>query len=293
MSNAKSKCAEVVKLPADVVCKFNKDLKTQISDEWSKINSSRTMIECNEMVRGYKLCCFNMTEETYRYYRDIDNFEIFDVLKSTEIIQTNIDTYIKKNVELSTEIKTGSKLLNDLKTKLHDANNAACAMRNCLKSILGFTDDNVPKEISKVTEIAKALSSDGQYAAEALVKIAGIHTFADVAGLKDFGQKLVIAAKELKTKVDENARKAAEETRAAQTELTNSINELNNIEFRYFGENSTLNALLHTREFICEGECDPIEVVEEICKEFNDKPVETPPAPQKGKGGKYSKDDRD
>ena len=291
MANPNANCSNGPTKPANIVCIYHKDIKDKMDVNISEISTSNTLISYYEMVRGYKLCCLSMAEETYQFYRDIDNFELFDMKRSTEIILTNVEGYIKKNGDLAKSIKEGSKMLNDLKVKLHDANNAACAMSNCLKSIFTFSDGEIPEVISDITQSAKSLSEDGQKAAEALVKIAGIHTFSNVDGLKSFSQKLGEAMKQFKTLSDEYMAKAAEDAKAAQTELTKSIDDLNNTEFKCFGETSALNAHNSTITFMCESTCSPIERVEEICKVVSQK--EDGEESQGGKqGGKYSKDDR-
>jgi hypothetical protein len=297
MANPNTNCSNGPTKPANIVCLYTKDIKDKREVSNSEVSSSNTLISYYEMLRGYKLCCLSMAEETYKFYRDIDNYELFDMQKSTEIIQTNVEAYIKKNGDLAKSIKEGSKMLNDLKVKLHDANNAACAMSNCLKSIFAFPDGAIPKEITDVTQAAKTLSEDGQKAAEALVKIAGIHTFSNVDGLKSFSQKLSEAMKQFKALSDEYMKKAAEDAKVAQTELTKSVEELNKAEFKCFAETSALNANNSTIEFICEdeagngNECKPIEEVENICMKVSKKPEEQGNLSGK-QGGKYTKDDR-
>jgi hypothetical protein len=249
------------------ICEHHRVLKDKKGVSESEIKASSILISYHDMVRGYKLCCLNMAEETHRFYRDIDNYELFDIQKSTEIIQANVDKHSKKNGELAKCIKEGSKMFNDLKVKLHDANNAACAMHNCLKSILGFTDDEVPSEVSSITSLAKELSQDGQNAAEALVKIAGIQTFANVEELKPSAKNLVDKMKQFKKTTDEHIKKAGEDAKSAQAELTRVIEELNTEEFRCFEETNTCNGLTDTINFICEGKCEPISTVDDICED--------------------------
>ena len=295
MANLNSNCTNGPTKPANIVCTYKKDINDKKDISISEVSSSNTLISYYEMVRGYKLCCLSMAEKTYQFYRDIDNYELFDMQKSTEIIQTNVEVYIKKNGDLAKSIKEGSKLLNDLKVKLHDANNAACAMSNGLKSIISSPDDHIVEKITDITHAAKILSDDGQKAAEAIVKIAGIHTFSNVDGLKSFSQKTGEAIKQFKALSDEYMKKAAEDVKAAQTELTKSIEELNKAEFKCFGETSALNANNSTIEFICEekagNECKSIEEVENICMKVSKKPEEQDNLCGK-QGGKFAKGDR-
>ena len=103
------------------------------------------------MARGYKLCTLPNRENV----RTITMTWITTSSSTSEergIIEANIVEYAKRNDEFGKLIKEGSKRLNDLKAKLHEANNASCAMRNCLQSIIGFGDNDVPPELKAVTD---------------------------------------------------------------------------------------------------------------------------------------------
>lgn len=271
MKNEKNcNCANEANKLAGAICAHRKGLQDKNNTAVGENEASKTLIYQYESKRGYKLCCLSMAEETHRFYRDIDNYELFDMLRSAEIIQVNVDGYSKKNAELAKMIKDGSKMLNELKDKLHDANNAACAMYNCLKSIMGFSDDKVPTEISNITATAKSLSEDGKAAAEALVTIAGIHTFSNVDELKPFSKNLVDKLTLFKKTTNDYIKKAAEDAKTAQTELTKAIDELNTEEFKFFEGDSVSNGLSATLDFICNGQCESISVVDDICQELTE-----------------------
>lgn len=288
MSDTKNDCSKAPNYPVlEVICDYSKNKRGEKKNSRSRIKALRTDIECNEMVRGYKLCCFNLLEKTYHYYRDIDNDELHDMHKSCELIQGKVDAYIKKSAELATGIKDGSKWLNDLKGKLQDVNNEACKMHNCLKSILAPKD--LPPIVGELTECSKILSEQGQIAAESLAVIAGIQSFADLSSLKKYGQKFAEVMKAFKTQNDDLINQSSEELKSAQIELSSSIASLNEKEFALFFENSNFNALDMTHDFICEEDCQPIECIKEICQELNEAPEEPsvpPPPPVKPKPGK-------
>ncbi len=269
MANTKINGNNGQKKPFNVICTYHKVLKDKKKTSESRVESVKKEVEFLEMLRGYKLCCLNIAEETHDFYRDLDNYELYDMQHSTELIQINVEAYKNKKLEMAKTVTDASKMLNDLKVKLHDANNAACTMRNCLKSILGFTDENIPEEINKITGSAKSLSENGQKAAEALIKIAGIQTFSNADSLKSFGQKLVDVVKLLKSASDEFIKKAAEEAKIAQVDLTKTIKDLNQIEFDDFGAKNSLNAVSSSIKFICEGQCQPIDEVGEICRKIS------------------------
>ena len=57
--------------------------------------------------------------------------------------------------------------------------------------------------------------------------------------------------------------------KAAQKEVSAVIENLNSEDFNLMEETSLLAGLKETSEFICEGECQGIDRIEEICKEAN------------------------
>ncbi len=270
MDNANCNGGGDLRTPANIVCEFQKGLRKEKAASKSRREKSIILIERSELARGYKLCTLDETEKTWDFYHDLDNYELFDFQRSAEIIKDDITRdktgYAKQDEALSKLIQESSKQLSELKAKLLKANNDSCAMRNCLQSILGFSDDSVPEQLKAVTDMARSLSEDSQEAAKAMVKIAGIHTFANIGTLKQLSEKFLQDVKELKTLTDGYITSAAEAEKAAQKEVTGIIDELNNEEFQLFEETSILNGIRSTIKFICEGECPPIECVEEICK---------------------------
>lgn len=270
------------------VCKFHKKLTTEHAAHKEGLGASQIRIEAWEIVRGYAICGLAKTEKTFEFYRDLNNFELFDMKDSAEIIKGNIDEHVKKDTELGKSINQVSKSLNDLQVKLHDANNAACTMRNCLQSLLGFKDDDVPGELRSVTHLAKELSKDGKKAAEAMVHVAGIHTFSNLETLTSFGANLTGKLTALKELVDKLINTAEADEKKAQTDLIGVLKQLNAEEFASFRTTAIVNAEDSTIDFICKGQCEPIECVEEICKTLGKKDSNAGNHP-----GCYSKGDMD
>lgn len=256
------------------VCKFHNKLTVDHALHTEGRDASQIKIEAWEVVRAYAICSLSKYEQTFEYYRDLTNFELFDMKDSAEIIRANIDEYVKQDTALGKLISDVSKSLNDLQVKLHSANNAACTMRNCLQSSLGFKDDEMPNELKDVTDLAKALSKDGKKAAHAMVSVAGIHTFSNLETLKKFGSDLTVKLTALGTLTDSLITTAKADQEKAQTELIKVLKQLNAQEFESYGLTGIVNAEHRTLEFICEGQCGSIECVEEICKELGSKESE-------------------
>lgn len=256
------------------VCKFHKQLTDQHTLHTQELDASKIKIEGWEAVRAYAICSLAKSEQTFEYYRDLTNYELFDMNDSVQRIKANIDEYVKQDGELSKLISDVSKSLNDLQVKLHDANNAACAMRNCLQSTLSFKDDKMPEELKGVIEKAKDLSKDGKQAAEAMVKVAGIHTFSNLETLQPFGTSLTNKLTALKTLTDGLIATAKADQEKSQTELLGVLKELNIAEFGPFRTVAEINAEDNTLNFICKEECEPIECVEKICMSLGSKESE-------------------
>lgn len=258
------------------VCKFYKNLTKLQKLEENKRAISSIKKKSLEIERSYAACSLEKSETTFSYYRDLNNAELSDMKSSSEIIKANIDKHaMMDTVDLGKEINDTSKLLNELKNKLHEANNAACSMRNCLQSLLGFKDDCVPKQLECVTALAKTLSKDGRNVADAMVSVAGIHTFSNIETLQPFADRLTTKLSSLKGEVDSLAVKARGNEEDAQSELSEVLERLNIEEFECFNTSANINAYDSTRNFICKGECRSIECVNEICKKLGKKETDT------------------
>jgi len=290
MANTNANCGSEVPGPAEIICTFQKNLRDERTASESKYGGSAVQIEGFELARGYKLCTLAKTEETFSFYRDIDNYELFDATRSAEIVLENITGYGKADETLGNVMKEAAKMLGELKTKMHDANNAACTMRNCLKSVIGFSSE--PAQLTTITDAAKHLSEHSQKAAEAIVKIAGIHTFANVSSLKDHATRLSDGLKAAKTTMDAYIKKSGEDAKGAQKDLTAVIDSINTEQFTYDEELSKHRGLETTIAFICEGKCHPIDEVENICMKMSAVEQE-PDAKEPAQQPPHARGDRD
>lgn len=257
------------------VCRFHKGQTDSKKLEGGNLDVSRTKQDSLESDRRYAVCSLAKSEETFKYYRDMNNFELVDMVDSANTIKGKIDTDVKADAELGKKIAEASKVLNDLQVKLHEANNAACSMRNCLQSLLGFNEDCIPVELTCILDSAKKLSKDGKSAADAMVSIAGIHTFSDIETLQPFATDLTEKLVVLKKLTDSLAANAKKDGESAQADLVKILNQLNKAEFESFHITSRLAAHDSTLEFICEKQCESICRVDEICRELGNKAKST------------------
>jgi hypothetical protein len=260
--------------PDTPICKYHKQIASEHNSHIQELDTTKTKIEAWEVVRAYAICSLAKSEQTFEYYQDLTNFELFDMNDSVQIIKANIDEGVKQDDELGKLILDVSKSLNDLQVKLHDANNAACTMRNCLQSTLSFKDDKLPEQLKDVIGKAKDLSKGGKQAAEAMVKVAGIHTFSNLETLQPFGTSLANKLIALRTLTDGLIATAKKDQETSQTELLDVLKQLNKVEFESFRTAVKINAEKNTLDFICKEECEPIECVEKICMSLGSKESE-------------------
>ncbi len=175
--------------------------------------------------------------------------------------------------------KEDSKLLADLKAKIIEANDAACIMRNCIKNSLGLpgsqnthTDPLINQVLLDLTGVMTKvadLNTDGRTAFDSVVTIAGIQTFTNTDGLKPFGVQLSDAVKAFQVAITGSIKTAEDDVKAAQTELTKVLEELNQIRFEKDAEDAKTAAWGATRNFICKGDCDDGATVDQFCNKIS------------------------
>lgn len=253
------------------VCRFHKGQADSKKLEEGNLEVSRTKQNSLESDRRYAVCSLAKSEETFKYYRNMNNFELVDMVDSANTIKGKIDADVKADAELGKKIAETSKVLNDLHVKLHEANNAACSMRNCLQSLLGFNDNCIPVELTCVLDSAKGLSDDGKSAANAMVNIAGIHTFSNIETLQPFATGLIEKLVVLNKLTDSLAANAKKDGESTQADLVKILTQLNKAEFDSFHITGRIAAHASTLEFICEKPCESICRVDEICGELGKK----------------------
>lgn len=250
------------------VCKFHKEMTEGKKSSKDKRQVSQIKIASLKIERSYAACNLASSATTQEFYQNLNTFELSGMVASADIIKSDIDARAGLDTgELSTMIADASKLLGDLQSNLHAANNAACSMHNCFKSLLG-KDNPIPPELNDVTDLAKKLSENGKDVADAMVKVAGIHTFSNLETLQPFAGRLVDKLKALKSSTDELAEGAGNDGKAARDELTEVLKQLNQEEFNCFHSTSEINAYTSTLDFICKERCEPITCVEAICKKL-------------------------
>ena len=248
-----------------VICESLKVIKSDKKTAESGYTSNQTLQQSKETARGYKICCLDKAEESHAVYQDIMSCITLENYKKSEIIQTNIDMYIKKDDEIDKLINDSSKLLNEMKVKIEDAHNAACAMSNCIKNKV-LPKSGKPSKDGKVGEVehelkeimdkTKELDEKGQNAFESIVTAAGIHTFTNTVSLKDFATQLMAAMKSFKECVDTNVKSTEVDVATSREELNTVVEELAQIICNKKSEAATGQGLESVIEFVCESDCE-------------------------------------
>ncbi|MEL6812863.1 MAG: hypothetical protein AAFP76_16165 [Bacteroidota bacterium] len=250
--------------PDTVVCESLKVIKNDKNAADSLKSAGDTLEESKKTARAYKICCLSKAEESHGVYQDMMSCITIENYKKTEIIQKSVDEYIKKDDEIEKLIKESSKLLNDLRVKLEEANNAACAMSNCVKnkilpksgsSTKNVKVGNIEMLLKEILAKTKTLDEKGQNAFESAVTIAGIQTFTNTGSLKDFVAKLMDAMKIFKACVETNIKSTGEDVTKSREELNVVVEELAQIACDTATYSTTGQGLQSVIDFICEGEC--------------------------------------
>jgi|GEM_PF-1754117 len=265
--------------PDGILCECQTNLKSDYNAALSQAEGKKTLKDSKTEARRYKLCCLAKAELTRTTYRDIDNYVALTATKGTETIQKHIDDFIKKDAELAKMIKDDSKMLADLKLKIGEAYDSACMMKNCIKNALEIKDDKntdadplknqVLQDLSVIMGKMAELNTDGRTVFDSVVTIAGIQTFTNTDGLKPFGVQLSDAVKVFQAAITGNIKTAEDDVKAAQTELTKVIEELNQISFEKDDADAKAAAWGATRKFICDGECDDTKSVDDFCNKIS------------------------
>lgn len=265
--------------PDGILCDCQKNLLFDYKAAQSQAEGKKTLKDSKIEARRYKICCLTRAEVTRTTYRDIDNFVAYNATKGIEVIQKHIDDFIKKDAELAKMIKDDSKLLADLKLKIVEANDSACMMKNCIKYALGVNGSKnvdldpliiqVLEDLSDVMVEMDVINTAGRTVFDSVVTIAGIQTFTNTDGLKPFGVQLSDTVKAFQVAITGGIKTSEDDVKAAQTELTKVIEELNQISFEKDAEDVKAAAWGATRKFICEGDCDEDDRVDRFCNKIS------------------------
>ncbi|MCX2680316.1 hypothetical protein OOZ15_10225 [Galbibacter sp. EGI 63066] len=263
--------------PDTVICGNLKVIKTDKKNTNSSYKSGKTRQESMERARAYKICCLEKAEESLDVYLDIMTCISIGNFKKTEIIQSSVDEYIKKDDAIEKLIKESSALLNGMRVKLEEANNAACAMSNCIKNkILPKSGDvntkpklvEIEEALKEITDKTKKLDEKGQNAFESVVTIAGIQTFTNTESLKGFAKLLMEAMKKFKDCVNTNIESTDDDVTSIREQLNTTVEELAQVICDKKGFLTHEEGLEAVIKFVCEGECD--DNCLDLCKEIKD-----------------------
>lgn len=299
MATKSKESTDKILKPGDVICDYHKKLKKEKEGFELGMETAQLAMQQANIERGYEMCCLEMSEMTRGYYTDMKNYELHDMLKSTEIISTNLSDFVAKKATLQDMIQSSAKNLSDLKNKLHEAHDAACAMRNCINRHLDLGEgssgadadasQDVKVALDNVMNASSSLDTDSQDAAEAMVKVAGIQTFTDVEGVQEMVDALKDLVTSLHTSADGYIEAADQQVDTTQEGVLKAVEDLNTAEFDRYGNKTSKIGVQRTLYYICNGYCQPINYVEYICQSMG----KNEPGPNKSSSsGIVKKDER-
>lgn len=261
--------------PETVICENLKVIKNEKENASSSATASGTNQTAKETIRAYKICCLEKAEESKQFYNDIYTCIALGNYKKAVIVQKNVDDYIKKDGDIEKLIKESSAQINELRIKIEEAHNEACAMSNCVKNKLlpkkgnsykGDSKNKIEDSLKEIMDITKKLDEKGQNAFDSIVTLAGIQTFTNTEGLKQFVTAFIDKIKIFKESVDANVKSTSEEVNTIRTELNVVIEELAQVMCDKQLQSNKAAAMDYLIRFICESDCDG-ECLD-LCKEI-------------------------
>ena len=281
--------------PDTVVCDYLSIVKKEQNTATSDQMADETTRLSKEAAKGYKICCLDRASETHGMYQDLLSCVALGQYKKTEIIKTNIDSFIKKDDDIEKLITESSALLGKLCTKILEANDELCTMTNCVKNkvlaksskISDSDRRDIEECLEELNEKSKKLVDKGKNAVESIITIAGIQTFTNTASLKAFVDALVEKMTSFKKCTEEYIGATEAEVKKAREELNAIMEELAQIECDAAAEGTTIEGLQLLIDFICDCDCDG-ECLD-LCAEFEeccDKSDGRPPQKSKPKNNK-------
>ncbi len=260
-----------------VICESLRVIKNDKKTAKSMQAASETLRKSKKAARRYKICGLDKAEESNGVYQDIMSCVTIGNYKKTEVIQKNIEEYTKKDDEIENLIKESSKLLNEMRVKIEDAHNAACAMSNCFKNKIlpksgKSTKDgekaDVHDELQEILQKTKELDEKGQNAFESAVTIAGIQTFTNAHSLKSFMDKLTTAMNDFKGTVESNINSTSEDVANCREELNVIVEELAQVVCDKKSYAVTHEGLECVIDYVCKGEYDDDLI--DLCRDVKD-----------------------
>ena len=273
MTTVKTNDNKASQSPETVVCESLTVMKIEKTAAESSAIALKTQQEAKEGVRAYKICGLAKAEQSHGFYQDIRTSIALGNFKKATIIQENINGNIKKDGDIEKLIKESSVLLNELRIKMADAHNEACAMSNCVKNKLLTKNSNggnssqneIRNSLKEIMDITKSLDERGQNAFESIVTLAGIQSFTNTEGLKPFVTEFMDKIKSFKEYIDGNIKSTGEEVPIFREDLNKVIEELAQVICDKQTMTNSASAILPLIDFICEASCDGD--VLDLCKD--------------------------
>ena len=271
-------------------------LKERIEDEKAELDGFEEKKRGLKISRKYKLCTVEKSKEAYCKYLDIDNAVSAAAVKESELIKLETTTLEAKKALIDTQITALSGLFKDVKTKVKEIHEAACALTSCIsdekscnKNLydeiksqirIDLNDGNGERDIDQIAAVIneKAKNLLEKKTADAIgtsVDVAGIQTFAQINKVLEFGSELYNKTKLFREDVLANITNTHTKLTDTRVELVSIIQEIAQEKVNYHKSNACVKSLEDTNKYVdkviendanCGESEDRKKQIDEICK---------------------------
>lgn len=320
----------------DADCMTKKTIKTSKNDYCAKLKIKLGALQqCEETYKGkkteyeHKKCRFVSTEKNYRIFRNVELSVGIQLKQASGNIEKNITSYVTFDTNLSAALTDLLATVKATKTKFSDLRDAGCKLDACCKDSCNRTqwaiitgekfedcgdDKHKPEQphhekrpadcenavaiFHQLIHEPASLSKEIDIILNSSADVIGIQTFSNISSLsQQFLPAVKGNAKIFDDFIVDRMTKGSTDLATAQTNLSQTIKDLNDAEFAEFNARIDLDAYNGVKEFlchhkcecVCEGEgrldkckCEICEICHEVTKiysiETEDKIPATPPA---------------
>ena len=246
-------------------------LKDDIKNARSTVNAILTDRQTADNSRNSILCCQEKADATYNEYLNLDYClsTVFD--QGSDDLKLKITDLMAKDQTLVSIYQRAHKAIKDLKQKTGELKDVACKLKYAIpdpcnseqvKALRAQIKVDGDKEdfdtiTNKLITQAEAICAKANLCFEISVKVAGIHAYLNVAGLKPLSDAFVTSVDNFKRDVDTNITFSGNEWRRTYTDYLVQLRLYNNKECSFRLWQWKQYSLCKVKDFVCEPKCDP------------------------------------
>ena len=191
----------------------------------AELKAAKTKTASSASNRQYKICAYVEGQQVLDFYNTLDFCEAISTVSASGEVNNKIKKVETKNGDLKKQFDEVVKSIKDLRAKLYDVEMKAYEMGDAYEDPSNKDQVTLLKEflskktVEKMVEMADKTHDQSNKAFVTAVDVAGIMTFSNVESLKGFGDNLSKKTADFKKNIDDNVKKAADDTKKAQQEL--------------------------------------------------------------------------